>query len=67
MNPETQTLTDQVTETKGVMASAKLFIDGVANKLTIAADAEDWGAVKTLTADFKNSSDELAASIAANP
>lgn len=75
IDDELTALSGQVDATKGVEASAKMLIDGFAAKLAAAvAAATAAGAtpaqlqqITDLQGALKTSSDDLAASVAANP
>lgn len=65
MANELQDLTAEVSETKGIMASAKVLIEGFAQKLEEAGtDKEKLAALKD---ELNAGSEDLATAIAANP
>lgn len=65
MADEIVDLTTEVAETKGIMASAKVLIEGFAAAL--AAAGTDPAKLKALREDLDAGSTELAGAIAANP
>lgn len=65
MAQELENLTTEVAETKGIMASAKVLIEGFAAAL--AAAGTDPVKLKALKDDLNAGSEDLAAAIAANP
>lgn len=65
MANEMEDLTAEVSETKGIMASAKALIEGFSQRLTEAGT--DKTKLAALKADLDGGSSELAAAIAANP
>lgn len=67
MGQELDDLTAEVTETKGIMASAKVLIEGFSVKLGEAIAAGNPEALVALKGELDSSSSELAAAIAANP
>lgn len=65
MANELDDLTTEVQETKGIMASAKVLIEGFADALAKAGT--DPVKLKALRDDLNTGSEDLAAGIAANP
>lgn len=65
MANELEDLTAEVAETKGIMASAKVLIEGFAAAL--AAAGTDPAKLKALRESLNTGSEDLAAGIAANP
>ena len=65
MANELDDLTTEVTETKGIMSSAKVLIEGFAAALSAAGT--DPAKLAALLGELNTGSDELAAAIAANP
>jgi len=65
MANELEDLTTEVEETKGIMASAKVLIEGFAAALAKAGT--DPAKLAALRADLNTGSEDLAAGIAANP
>ena len=67
MAQELEDLRAEVSETNGIMASAKTLIEGFAQKLQEAIDANNPQALVDLKNELNTSSEGLAAAIAANP
>lgn len=65
MANEVEDLTTEVAETRGVMSSAKVLIEGFSAALTAAGT--DRTKLAALKADLDAGSTELATAIAANP
>lgn len=65
MGEELQSLTTEVQETKGIMASAKALIVGFAQKLEEAGT--DKAKLTALKEELNSGSEELATAMAANP
>jgi len=69
-----QSIIDQITKTKGVLASVKTYLDGEAERHQKAIDAaiangataEQLAPVQALADDMGAQSDDIAAAIAAN-
>lgn len=67
MGQELDTLTTEVSETKGVLQSAKVLIEGFAQALKDAIAKNDPAALKALADDLNTNTNDLATAIAANP
>src|SRR5688572_30707643 len=65
MGEELNNLTTEVQETKGIMASAKVLIEGFAQKLEAAGT--DKAKLTALKDELNAGSEDLAAAISANP
>ena len=64
---EVTALKEQVANTKGVMQSATVLINGFGDRLTAAIDQEDWDQVTALRDEIKTETDSLAAAVANVP
>lgn len=66
MGVELDNLTTEVSETKTIMASAKVLIEGLKDRLDDAIASGDPAALQALSDDLNTGSEDLAAAIAAN-
>lgn len=67
MGQELDNLTTEVSETRGVLQSAKVLIEGFAQALKDAIAKNDPAALTALANDLDTNTNDLAAAIAANP
>lgn len=66
MLPVLEDMKNEIAATRSVMASALVLINGMAEKLKAAVDADDMAAVGAMVADLRAGSAELAAAVTAN-